>query len=108
MKKPLTWFSAGVLVVSLSGAAYAGEDKDRCEWHGKGPMAHMDANNDGNISHEEFINSAEQHFGKLDKNGDGVISKDEFKMAHEKRKEMKEERRETMKEKRKEKTQKTE
>lgn len=47
-----------------------------------------DANRDGKVSYDEFINDsmarAEQQFRRLDANGDGYISRDEFMAPREK------------------------
>lgn len=38
----------------------------------------IDANDDGVISHDEFVTARDKCFKAMDKNGDGMLSKDEF------------------------------
>ena len=58
-------------------------------------FAKLDANSDGSVSKEEFLNSpqakkdatkAEESFGKRDKDKDGKLSKEEFAPAKKKKK----------------------
>jgi uncharacterized low-complexity protein len=46
---------------------------------GKCGMEMMDADGDGKITRDEFVQAHEAMFGKKDKNGDGVIDADEMK-----------------------------
>ena len=46
---------------------------------GKNKMEMMDADGDGAVSKEEFMNHKEQRFMKKDANGDGVLTEDEMK-----------------------------
>ncbi len=48
---------------------------------GKCGMKHMDADSDDKVTREEFMQSHEAMFDRIDKNGDGVIDADEHK-AH--------------------------
>lgn len=41
-------------------------------------IRHMGAGEDGTVSLDQFLDSAPQHFAKMDKNGDGYLSADEL------------------------------
>lgn len=45
--------------------------------HGRGHLSGADANDDGNITRDEFLARPIAHFERLDANNDGVISADE-------------------------------
>jgi uncharacterized low-complexity protein len=58
------------------GAAKATESTTAMK-EGKCGMKMMDANGDGSVTKEEFMQGHDAMFGKLDANGDGVIDADE-------------------------------
>lgn len=88
MKKLLT---LGVAILALGSApALAGHHEGDKENKG-GMFAQKDANGDGAISQDEFLDAykvkAMKKFEKMDANGDGSITQDEAKAAHSKMKE---------------------
>ncbi|MBN1378680.1 MAG: hypothetical protein JXA04_05550 [Gammaproteobacteria bacterium] len=83
MHKSLLLLSTGLLATALSATAFAGDKPERCDAHAKkkNPVERLDADKDGNVSHDEFMANAEERFSKLDANSDGVIQKEEFVKA---------------------------
>ncbi len=76
-----------VLAENKAGEGKCGEGKcgeGKCGGKGKHGMSRMDADGDGNISKEEFMQGHADKFDQLDKNGDGVIdaSEREAHMGH--------------------------
>jgi crotonobetainyl-CoA:carnitine CoA-transferase CaiB-like acyl-CoA transferase len=70
----------------VDGAADMAENAGG-EGHGKGPMKKIqdamslgfnDANNDGQVSKQEFMDATAAMLEMADRNGDGVISGDDF------------------------------
>ena len=60
------------------GEGKCGEGKS-CKMHKQKMMKKMDADGDGAISKEEFMNFKEKRFSEKDANGDGVLTEDEMK-----------------------------
>jgi len=69
----------GTLVAAADGAGKcgggAGAEKSGCK------MMRMDANGDGKVSREEFMQGHAAMFDKMDSNGDGMLDMDEHR-AH--------------------------
>ena len=59
-----------------SGGEKKAASEGKCG-EGKCGMKSMDANGDGSVTKEEFMQGHEVMFGRLDANGDGVIDADE-------------------------------
>jgi uncharacterized low-complexity protein len=62
----------GAMATGKTGAVKEGKCGE-----GKCGMKMMDADGDGNITKEEFMQGHDAMFGKMDANGDGVIDADE-------------------------------
>lgn len=76
-----------VLVVVLTGGLAQAEMKHGKGEHGvKGIIKHADANGDGNITYQEFMQAKWKYFDykfvQLDANDDGVVSHREFMEYH--------------------------
>ncbi|MBN8521953.1 MAG: hypothetical protein J0L77_08685 [Alphaproteobacteria bacterium] len=97
MKKHLLLATALVAVSAYPALAESSDDKDS-----KGIFAKNDANNDGVVTQEEFLNHAKTKFSEIDKDGDGKITKAESDTHRAQWKEKMKDRREAMKEKREE------
>ena len=74
------------------------DDADKRERTHEGPRreglrGRLDANSDGKISKEEFVNSATPMFDGADKDGNGALDKDELSAARERMRGMRERRR---------------
>ncbi len=54
------------------GASKTSAEEGKCG-EGKCGMKMMDADGDGNVTREEFMQGHDAMFGKMDANGDGVI-----------------------------------
>ena len=80
----MTEISVGYMVAAAEGKCgegkCGGEKKATTEGkcgEGKCGMKTMDADGDGSVTKEEFMQGHEAMFGRLDANGDGVIDADE-------------------------------
>jgi len=79
----MTELSSGYMVAGKEGKCGEGKcggmkmKEDMCG------MKMMDADEDGAVSKEEFIQHHEEIFTKKDKNADGKLTDDEMKMMHE-------------------------
>lgn len=69
---------AGMAVLSAAGAVSAFAQP------GGGPFAHLDANNDGKVTLDEFHAHAAEMFRHVDTDGDGRATLADFQAAHEK------------------------
>ena len=75
----MTELSSGYMVAGKEGMGKEGMGGEgKC-----GGMKMMDADKDGAVSKEEFMQHHEEKFTKKDKNADGKLTDDEMKMMHE-------------------------
>ncbi len=74
----MTELSSGYMLAGKEGKC--GEGKCGMKMEGKCGMKMMDANEDGSISKEEFMQHHEKKFTEKDKNKDGQLTADEMKM----------------------------
>lgn len=95
MYKTLSIMSACALVVAVS-PANAGMHEDKHDggknmgkhmgkMHAGKMFKHMDSNDDGKVSREEFMDKHRAMFDKMDADDDGQLSKDEMKQKHKKK-----------------------
>jgi hypothetical protein len=70
---------AAVLVVAAASMLMAQETKPRMDrmHSGMQMMKHMDADGNGEISREEFMQAHEKMFDSMDENGDGTLDQEE-------------------------------
>jgi Ca2+-binding EF-hand superfamily protein len=76
-----------LVIASLSAVALISTPvlaKGKCKRHHGGPhggkmLKRMDANNDGNVSLQEFKDGHTKHFKRMDRNGDAKLTQDELK-----------------------------
>ncbi len=101
MKKLLILTAA---LLTLQAIPALAEDKapvDGAHKRGEHPMfAEQDANKDGTVSEEEFLNFGKKKFGEIDADHNGQITKEEAQKHHEARREKWKEKRQEMKAKR--------
>lgn len=67
----------------VAAASLAATDKTKCHHH-MGPRVvfkKIDANGDGKLTLEEFLNRGTEHFKARDANGDGLLSAEEMRAA---------------------------
>lgn len=81
MKTKSTLIAAWGLALAFVPAALAGDSN--------AAFKQLDANNDGRVSHEEYLAGARAHFAKLDTNGDGIVKADELVAGGEKKSKLK-------------------
>jgi len=90
----------GVMVLILFGAVmllgnnYALAKGPHGDTWGKAHFNSMDTNNDGKISHDEYMAKCENRFKAMDTNKDGFLTGEECREAWEERKEQIREKRE--------------
>ncbi len=70
-------------MTELSSGYMAAGKEGKCGEGKCGGMKMMDADEDGAVSKEEFMQHHEEKFTKKDKNADGKLTDDEMKMMHE-------------------------
>ncbi|MFV0623135.1 hypothetical protein ACBY01_03860 [Sphingomonas sp. ac-8] len=73
--------AAALGATMLTGVAHAGA-QDNQPQRRPGPMAMLDANNDGVVTREEATAAADRHFDRIDRNRNGRIDKDEVRPRH--------------------------
>lgn len=74
--KPLTLVFAMAFIISAFGISQVSAGH---HGGGKNKMEMMDADGDGSVSKDEFMNHKAERFSKKDANGDGVLTEDEMK-----------------------------
>lgn len=78
---------AAGLTVLASSPALAGKEHGHTKDMKKGYWEYLDADGDGQVTREEFIQHAERHFSKMDRNSDSVVTSEEFEEMRKKHKE---------------------
>lgn len=89
MRYPVRTLAFG-LVSLLPLAAWAADAKPEPKGLEGTGLAVMDANNDGVVTHDEFISGSEARFKLMDANGDGKVTREELKNFRQKMREQRE------------------
>lgn len=79
----LSGLLAGASMAALAQSSVS--DAERAAQRYRDPEArfqHMDRDNSGGISFEEFRNAMSRRFGRLDRDGNGVLAGDELRRYH--------------------------
>lgn len=87
MYRSFTVTVAAVLAVAASSLLMAQENEARTDRMHRGMqmmMEHMDADGNGEISREEFVQAHEKMFDSMDENGDGTLDQEELAAMREK------------------------
>jgi uncharacterized low-complexity protein len=81
--RPVAMTACAVFAVSLARVVVAdpAANPGKCG-EGKCGMKRMDANGDGKVTKDEFMQGHEAMFDSMDANGDGVIDVDEHQGHH--------------------------